>query len=428
MGDEKESLLGYGRPMRRVMGLAKGAQSFVQRHPLAVDTVIAGALAVAALVSLAATYGALPANDPTYSHGFTVAVVASMLAITLPLAGRRHFHFSVGVVVVTGFLVARAVVHVPEANVTLLALWLMFYSVAVYANRRYRTPFLAVCYLAIIAELVRELFFPGPPGASPLVRSFDLLYNVVVLSLPWMLGAAIWSLRDRQRTLAAQAVELQREREENARQAVFEERVRIARELHDVVAHHVSVMGVQAAGARRVMDRDPERAAEALSSIEHSSRRAVAELHRLLGFLRRAGDSDELAPQPSLAQLGDLVDDAHEADLTVRLTISGDARPLSPTLEVSAYRIIQEALTNVRKHSQASTAHVGLLYRLTELEVEIVDDGPGSESEGVGGPPGHGLIGMRERAALHGGHLCADPRPGGGFAVHAVFPLATDAA
>ena len=152
------------------MGLAKGAQSFVQRHPLAVDTVIAGALAVAALVSLAATYGALPANDPTYSHGFTVAVVASMLAITLPLAGRRHFPFSVGVVVVTGFLVARAVVHVPEANVTLLALWLMFYSVAVYANRRYRTPFLAVCYLAIIAELVRELFFPGPPGASPLVR------------------------------------------------------------------------------------------------------------------------------------------------------------------------------------------------------------------------------------------------------------------
>ena len=164
MGDEKESLLGYGRPMRRVMGLAKGAQSFVQRHPLAVDTVIAGALAVAALVSLAATYGALPANDPTYSHGFTVAVVASMLAITLPLAGRRHFPFSVGVVVVTGFLVARAVVHVPEANVTLLALWLMFYSVAVYANRRYRTPFLAVCSLAIIAELVRELFFSRPTG------------------------------------------------------------------------------------------------------------------------------------------------------------------------------------------------------------------------------------------------------------------------
>lgn len=408
--------------------MASRAQTLLQRHPLAVDTVIAGALAVAALVSLAATYGALPANDPTYSHGFTVAVVASMLAITLPLAGRRRFPFSAGAVVVAGFLVARAVVHVPEANITLLALWLMFYSVAVYGNRRRRTPFLAVCYLAIITELVRELFFPGPLGASPLVRSFDLLYNVVVLSLPWMLGAAIWSSRDRQRTLAAQAAELQREREENARRAVFEERVRIARELHDVVAHHVSVMGVQAAGARRVMDRDPGRAAEALSSIEHSSRRAVAELHRLLGFLRRAGDSDELAPQPSLAQLGDLVDDAHEGNLNVRLTISGDARSLSPTLEVSAYRIIQEALTNVRKHSQASTASVGLQYRPTELEVEILDDGPASEGDQAGGGTGHGLIGMRERAELHDGHLCADPRPGGGFAVHAVFPLRRDAA
>ena len=428
MGDEKESLLGYGRPMRRVSDAAKPAWASLQRHPLMVDTAIACILALAALVSLNATYGALPPNDPSYSHGFTLAVVVSMLALTLPLALRRRFPFSVGLVVVAAFLTARIVFHIPEANITLLALWLMFYSVAVYGDRRFRTPFLALCYLAIVAELTHELFFPGPAGAAPLVRSFDLLYNVVVLSLPWMLGAAIWSLRDRQRTLAAQAVELQREREENARQAVFAERVRIARELHDVVAHHVSVMGVQAAGARRVMDRDPQGAAEALSSIEHSSRRAVAELHRLLGFLRRAGDSDQLSPQPSLAQLGDLVHDAHEADLTVRLTISGDARPLSPTLEVSAYRIIQEALTNVRKHSQAATAHVGLQYRTTELEVEILDDGPGAEGDAIGGGTGHGLIGMRERAALHGGHLCADPRAGGGFAVHAVFPLNSDVA
>ncbi len=428
MGDEMEILLGYGRPMRRVTDAAKRAQSVVRRHPLAVDTVIAGVLALAGLVSLDATYAELPPNDPAFSHGFTVVVVASMLAITLPLALRRRFPFSVGVVVVTGFLVARVVVHVPEANITLLSLWLMFYSVAVYGDRRFRTPFLALCYLAIVAELTHELFFPGPSGATQFGRSFDLLYNVVVLSLPWMLGAAIWALRDRQRTLTVQTADLQREREENERQAVFAERVRIARELHDVVAHHVSVMGVQAAGTRRVMDRDPQRAAEALSSIEHSSRRAVAELHRLLGFLRRAGDADELAPQPSLAQLGDLIDESREADLNVCVTIRGEARPLSPTLEVSAYRIIQEALTNVRKHSQASTAQVGLLYRPTELEVEILDDGPGSEADEAGSETGHGLIGIRERAALHGGHLCADPRPGGGFAVHAVFPLTGDAA
>jgi signal transduction histidine kinase len=136
---------------------------------------------------------------------------------------------------------------------------------------------------------------------------------MLVIALPWLLGAAIWSLRDRQRKLADQTIELQAEREENARQAVFAERVRIARELHDVVAHHVSVIGVQAAGARRVMDRQPARAAEALSSIEDSSRRAVTELHRLLGFLRRAGETDELFPQPGLAQLGDLIAEAAKA-------------------------------------------------------------------------------------------------------------------
>ena len=157
--------------------MASRAQTLLQRHPLAVDTVIAGALAVAALVSLAATYGALPANDPTYSHGFTVAVVASMLAITLPLAGRRRFPFSAGAVVVAGFLVARAVVHVPEANITLLALWLMFYSVAVYGNRRRRTPFLAAVLPRHPYGTRTELFFPGPsrriaPGSKfrPLVQ------------------------------------------------------------------------------------------------------------------------------------------------------------------------------------------------------------------------------------------------------------------
>jgi signal transduction histidine kinase len=209
---------------------------------------------------------------------------------------------------------------------------------------------------------------------------------------------------------------------------VFAERVRIARELHDVVAHHVSVIGVQAAAARRVMDRQPAQAAEALSSIEDSSRRAVTELHRLLGFLRRAGDTDDLVPQPGLAQLGDLIAEAGQGELIVDLTIKGEARPLSPTLEVSAYRVIQEALTNTRKHSRATTANIRLHYGLTELEVEVCDDGPERDGEQAGGQVGHGLIGMRERAALHGGHLRAGPRAGGGFAVHASFPLNSDAA
>jgi signal transduction histidine kinase len=428
MGEEAKTPLDYDPPMGTAHDLAKRTQALDRRYPLAADTLLAVALAAAALVSLAATYDELPATDPSFSHGFTLAVVVSMLALTLPLAWRRRYPFSVALVVVVAFLVARIVVHVPEANVSLLAAWLMIYSVAVHGQRRFRTPVLIVCYIAIVDELVRELFFASYANGPPLARSFNLFYNMLVVALPWVLGAAIWSLRDRQQQLADQASELQAEREENARQAVFAERVRIARELHDVVAHHVSVIGVQAAGARRVMDRDPARAAEALSSIEESSRRAVAELHRLLGFLRRAGEADDLAPQPGLAQLADLIAEERNADLTVGLTIKGQARLLSPTLEVSAYRVIQEALTNIRKHSRATGASVRLQYGPTELAVEVLDDGPERDTEEGDGQVGHGLIGMRERAALHGGHLRAGPRPGGGFAVHASFPLNGDAA
>jgi signal transduction histidine kinase len=410
--------------MRSVRDLAKASQALVRRYPLTADALLAFAFAGAAFVSLAVTYNGLPANQTTFSHGFTLEVVAAMLAVTLPLAWRRRFPFSVGVVVVVVFVVSRIVVHTAEANITAIVLWFMLYSVAVHGRQRFRTAGLAVLYCAIVAELVRELF--STAYIPPLTAFFALFYNMVELSLPWLLGAAIWTLRDRQRKLADQTVELEIEREENARQAVFAERVRIARELHDVVAHHVSVIGVQAAGARRTMDRQPAQAAEALSSIEDSSRRAVAELHRLLGFLRRDGDTDDLAPQPGLARLDDLIAEARQTDLIVDLTIKGEARRLSPTLELSAYRVIQEALTNTRKHSGATRASVRLQYGLTDLEVEVLDDGPTRAQEG-GGQAGHGLIGMRERAVLHGGHLGAGPRPSGGFAVKASFPLNGDA-
>jgi signal transduction histidine kinase len=428
MGDGAETFLGYGRPMGRALNFAKKTQALDRRYPLAADTLLAVALGAAALVSLEAVYAGLPATYQTFSHGFTPAVVASMLALTLPLAFRRRYPFSVALVVVVAFLVARIVVQVPEVNVSLFALWLMIYSVAVHGDRRYRTLVLILVYSAIIAEVVREGYFAPYSNGPPLARIFTLLYNMIVVALPWLLGAAIWSLRDRQQKLADQTIELQAEREENARQAVFAERVRIARELHDVVAHHVSVIGVQAAGARRIMEREPARAAEALSSIEDSSRRAVAELHRLLGFLRRAGETDDLAPQPDLAHLGDLIDEARRAELTVDLSIEGGVRLLSPTLEVSAYRVIQEALTNTRKHSRATTASIRLHYGPRELEVEVSDDGPERSGDRGRDGVGLGLIGMRERTALHDGHLRAGPQPGGGFAVHASFPLNSDAA
>jgi signal transduction histidine kinase len=208
---------------------------------------------------------------------------------------------------------------------------------------------------------------------------------------------------------------------------VFEERVRIARELHDVVAHHVSMMGVQAGAARVVIDRDRVKAKESLTAIEVSSRQAVGELHRLLGFLRQTGDEDDLAPRPGLSQLPRLAASMSESDLAVAVSIEGEERSLPPMLGVSAYRIVQEALTNTLKHAAASRADVRLRYWPDELEVEIIDDGRGATALSGTSPGGLGLIGMRERAALHGGQLTAGPVSGGGFAVRVKLPTSDGA-
>jgi signal transduction histidine kinase len=245
----------------------------------------------------------------------------------------------------------------------------------------------------------------------------EFLFTPGVFAIAWLAGLA---LRERAGEVAAaesRAVSAEREREENARRAVFAERVRIARELHDVVAHHVSMMGVQAGAARVVIDRDPAKAKGALTAIERSSRQAVGELHRLLGFLRQDGDSDGLAPQPGVGQLDRLVESVAGTQLAVGITVEGEARPLPPTVDVSAYRIVQEALTNTLKHAGASRAEVHLRYWPDELEVEVVDDGCGTGNGAPHRDGGLGLIGMRERAALHGGRLTAGTVPGGGFSV-----------
>jgi signal transduction histidine kinase len=417
------------RSLEAVKDLVRRARATVRRHPVAADAVVAILFAAAALLGVAALRDDIMANldqirasDPSFRLPSTVTSVLSMLGITLPLAWRRRFPFSVLIVAVVGYLVSQSVLKVPEPGVTVLAGSLAIYSAAAYGHRRFRTLVLALCIGGILAEVARQLYFVSS-DIRPLLQSFSFAWNVALLALPWVAGAVIRSLRESKRELADRAAELQQEREENARQAVFAERVRIARELHDVVAHHVSVMGVQAGAARRVMERQPEKAAEALSSIEASSRQAVVELHRLLGFLRRAGEADDLAPQPGLAQLGDLVAHAAQGDLAVELSIEGDPRPLSTTLEVSAYRVIQEALTNTRKHSGAAHATVRVTYGTASLEVEVVDDGKAGAARTGGDEGGLGLIGMRERASLHGGHLRAGPRPEGGFVVHATFPL-----
>jgi signal transduction histidine kinase len=233
-------------------------------------------------------------------------------------------------------------------------------------------------------------------------------------------------VRDRQlraESLAAQAELLERQRELLAHEAVAEERARIARELHDLAAHNVSVMVVQAGAERHALPEDQASTREALSSIEQSGRQALAEARRLLGMLRRNGEQEDLAPQPSLDQIDFLVEQIERAGLPVKLDIQGEPVPLPAGVDLCAYRVVQEGLTNALKHAGPAQAEVLLRYTAVGLDVEVRDDGSGVPDPNGDGA-GHGLIGMRERVALYGGQIQAGPRDGRGFEISVHIPLA----
>ncbi|AUG77988.1 Histidine kinase [Kitasatospora sp. MMS16-BH015] len=270
-----------------------------------------------------------------------------------------------------------------------------------------------------------------PAGSSPhgLAQSAFL---AALLSTPFVLCWA-WGRLTRVRRaylveLEDRAARLERERDAQAKVAVAAERARIARELHDVVAHNVSVMIVQADGAAYVMDNSPQQAKEALGTIAATGRQALVEMRRLLGVLRTADTADEYVPQPGVEELPDLLEQVRTAGLPVSFSTTGEARDLPRGVELTVYRIVQEALTNVRKHGGPDVrANVAVDFRDRELEVLIEDDGRGSTAEqlAAGGTDGlgHGLIGMRERVGMVSGSLDVGQRPGGGFRIRAVMPL-----
>jgi signal transduction histidine kinase len=266
------------------------------------------------------------------------------------------------------------------------------------------------------------------------------------IAVAWIVAETLRNRRARWAELSARAERLEREREQQARRAVTEERLRIARELHDVVAHSMSVIAVQSAVGGHVMDTQPEAARQALAAIESTSRSALTEMRRLLGVLRQDGEpAGSLVPAPGLADLAPLVAQVGEAGLKVWVRVDGERGPVQPGVDLSAYRIIQEALTNVIKHAAASSACVTVRYEPGSVTLEITDDGPagpgGTSRSGSGeraGPgragvpgdsdaaspgTGHGIIGMRERVAVFGGEFTAGPRPGGGFRVLARLPF-----
>lgn len=269
-----------------------------------------------------------------------------------------------------------------------------------------------------VVLLTESLTF-GRVGTAPTLFA---LTAMVVGS--WSLGENVHTRRAYLAQLEERARRLEREQEETARHAVQDERTRIARELHDVVAHHVSAIAVQAGAAREIAERDPLRARETLRVIQETSRLALAEMRAVINVLR---SGDEVGagsePQPSLAQIDRLVAQSRAAGLVVRLQVEGAARPLPEALDLSAYRIVQEALTNCLKHAGPAVAHVLVCYVQDELELEVSDDGQGQSLRAQSVHTGRGLIGMRERVALFGGDLTVGPAPGKGFRVWVRLPL-----
>jgi signal transduction histidine kinase len=355
------------------------------------------------------------AAQPTPPRGMLALGYALVLLHTLPLAARRRFPGAVLAASVASGLAAAAI-GLPE--VLGLAILVAVYSVAAYGGRWVALAGLAAAELGSAAvQLTPGRFqMPTPVG------------NALIIAAAWLLGHFV-GVRRAYTARLERTAELERTRAELARRAVAEERLRLARELHDVVAHSISVIAVQSGVGAHVAHTQPEEAAKALAAIEATSRAALTELRRLLGVLRQEGEPQaSLAPVPGLADLDALLAEVAKAGLGVRLRVEGTPSPLPAGVDLSAYRIVQEALTNVVKHAGPARAQVVVGYGDRDVTVEVTDDGQGVVAPTGNGQTrvGHGLIGMRERVAAFGGDLEAGPRPGGGFRVAARLPLAAD--
>ncbi|MFN3215311.1 MAG: sensor histidine kinase [Acidimicrobiales bacterium] len=374
-----------------------------------------------------------PASLPT-----AIGLVVPMLVILL---GRCRWPLTV-LVVSTGLLAVVRRLAVPELQVSSIAWIIALYSAGRYGRGRARDAVRALAIVAAAVLIVVDVvevwgdleLFGFTERTFVLTAGANIGWNIVTFVGAWYAGDLARRRVQRERDLAARTLELEASREENARRAVMDERVRIAREIHDVVAHHVSVMGVQAGAARRALAADPSRAEAPLRDIEGSSREAVAELHRLLGFLRRVDEvdpdgltPDALAPRPGLDRLPDLRHQLAGAGLALRLSISGQERPLPPSVDLNAFRIVQEALTNCLKYAAVDVAEVEIDFGPDRLLVAVRDRGVGPGVRPTPHSTGAGLLGMAERVALLGGTLRHGARDGGGFEVVAELPYAETA-
>jgi len=377
---------------------------FVRRHGfdvLIVLAAIAGALEVALREN--------PLRAPRTPLWFAVPAV---VLVVLPLLGRRRFPFAAPVALwllaaLLSFVDGRLIVYANGVYVAGIA--------AAFLLGNLRDAVQARIGLAIVASCAAILIYNDPnhtPG--------EFIVIPLLFVMAWLAGFAL-----RERVAQAEAAEerathAERERESAARIAVAEERARITRELHDIVAHSVSVMVLQVGALRHKLPQTMAEDKDALRGVEETGRSALQEMRRLLGAMHDDGRDVELEPQPGLDSLDALVEKVRHAGLPVRLHVEGDPLPLPRAIDLSAYRIIQEGLTNSLRHARASQADVTVRYLSDELEVEVVDDGAGAAtSDGLG----HGLVGIRERVKIYGGEMNAGTTPGGGFILGARLPF-----
>jgi signal transduction histidine kinase len=359
-----------------------------------------------------------------------IVIAAVDLSTNSNIEGPLWLNFLLIAVIALSFLWRRTQPLIPLACVfvgmSAMAVWLtepphMFVAVLIlvtlgYAAGRHlsgRTSAVALGIGVVVMVVLAALYDPN-----------DIFFPVVFFwILPWLAGRTIRNQTRLARELSEKAERAQHARQEDERRAIAVERNRIARELHDVLAHNLSVMVVQAAGARQVLEKSPERAVEAAALIERTGREALAEIRHLFGPVRRGG-AEPLSGAQTIARVDDLARRAREAGLRVELRITGDAVELPAGIDLAAYRIVQEALTNTLKHSPGARARVTVAYEPNELVLSVEDDGPGPREDHELGEAGggHGLVGMRERAAVYGGVVQAGRGADGGFAVRARLP------
>jgi signal transduction histidine kinase len=405
-----------------------------RRQDAVLALVLAGALAVSMVL-----YDSMGLyDDPAPWWVSAVMVVAN----AGPLAFRRRFPMSVAVVAAVAFA-ATQLLHVPEGLFVNFTLFIALYTVGAWCSDRVRAEavrwvlilgMFAWVFLAIVFRWSVPSALPddGDSVIPPYVANslLSIIINLVYFGAAWYSGNRAWTAAVAKHDLDERTVELATERERSAAQAVALERVRIARELHDVVAHHVSLMGVQAGAARRVIDRDPEQAAASLGVVEDSARTAVEELRRMLGTLRQTDADGHTLPAdaPStegLARLPELATAATTAGHDTGFSVVGDERPVPPTVAAVAYRIAQEAVTNVLKHAGPDArADLRLRYLPDALELEVTDTGAGARASRSTAGSGLGHVGMRERVAAVGGRIEIGPRARGGYLVRAWLPTA----